>query len=209
MNPGYIASLCLFILFVLYWMGSLEAVRKSARKVIVGFTAALVSGAWDIPVRPSLSINLSFLVAGFLFFYLWSREAANQRTQIFMAGLLVGTSLFLVRYLLYLDPVLQIADLLYCQVAVSLALTVTLARTLPEAILISTFGTLAFEVFNEVWQYTLFGSAALGGMAFLDSLILSTLVSAVGKAFILSLYDHAFSMYKGWLNFKKEKRAGR
>jgi hypothetical protein len=209
MNPGYIASLCLFILYVLYWMGSLQAVQQTLRIVIVSFTAALLGAFWDIQLYAFLSINLSFLVVLLLFFYMWSRAEASQRTQIFMSGLLIGVSLFLLQYLFYLDPVLQITDLVYFEVAISLALTVILARTLREAVIISTFGILVFEVCNEVWQYTLSGTATLGGMAFLDSLMLTVLASAAAKACFLSLFEHSFSVYKGWVTLKKQKRAGR
>ncbi|WP_027417472.1 YphA family membrane protein [Aneurinibacillus terranovensis] len=187
MNPGYLSLLCLFIIYVLYWMGSLQPVFRSLCIKPALFLFALPVGcllsSCAIPFTSGVSVSLGYILWLGLFMMFWGREGYEVRLYLFPSAMLVGVSLFLLRYVLQLDPVLQFMAQPYFVAVASLVITFFLAYDISHTFIMTGLGLCMMEIFDSVWLYSQAGEVTVGDLSFIDVLLLSLLVSTVGKQF--------------------------
>ncbi|AMA73593.1 MULTISPECIES: hypothetical protein [Aneurinibacillus] len=180
MNPGYLSFVCLFFILVFSWMGTMDALfsrlRIQARTFFILLGVFYLTSGWFIPFGMGACSVGAFLLPFVFFFALWSRQERDIRQYSFTAALLCGVTLFLFRYMLMIDPILQVADEVYLVAGVAASLAPFMTRKPEQAFIIIGFGLCLMEVLVQFFLYSYAPSVTLGGFIFRDMLVLSLLV---------------------------------
>lgn len=126
------------------------------------------------------------------FFYLWMKEQEEIRPHLLAGGLLAGATLFLLRYMLWLDPVLQIGGETYLVALLAVSLSLLIARTLFHVFIVIGIGVSVMEVILEAWTYERSGYFIVGDLHYRDILVFSLLVSLVSWQVFVSAVGAGF-----------------
>lgn len=183
MNPGQIAYLCLFILLIMLWMGWLRSFLMQI-KVKEGAFALFLALAFffsflNLPITGNFHINIGlFLFPILLFSWVWGNEDKDSRMNIIASCLLLGVNLFLLRYVIRIDPVLLMMSEAYMIGFVAMILVLILGKNMKQVFLITGMGLYLMEFLYQGWVYIHSKEMLWGDGVFCDALLFS-LIGAV------------------------------
>lgn len=182
MNPGYITYLCMFILLILLWMGWLRTFLLQIGIGEKGFATLLglyfLFSFFVLPLGDYIRINVGlFLFPALLFFWVWGNEAGENRMNIFASFLLVGVNLFLLRYVIRIDPVLLVMNETFMVSIAAILLVLILGRDSKQVFLIGGMGVYFSELLYQGWIFFHEGQPFLGDGMFSDIILLSLLIA--------------------------------
>lgn len=178
MNPGYLSAICLLFIVVLGWMGALDGLLVRLQLRMRTFLALLfaiyVTSGWYIPLGSIISVSIGALVLpAVYFFFLWGRQERDIRSYNFAAALLTGVTLFLLRYVLKLDPVLHVVAETYLIAGATAVLPLVMGRHAEQVITIAGLGLCFMEVMSGIFLNPPGIPAVIGEFSFRDSLVFS------------------------------------
>lgn len=185
MNAGYLSFCCLLLIWIIGWMGLLDELSRRIgirpRVFLFLLIAVLLTGNIEVQVYGiGLSVG-SFLLPLGLFAYVWAREEKDARRYILAAALLAGVTLFMLRYMLRLDPVLQIVGEDYLLASGALLLTLMMSRDAAHGLAIVGLALCIADVLFAGYTYQLNGQSVIGSLSFRDGLVLALIVSLSGQ----------------------------
>jgi hypothetical protein len=194
MNPGYLSAFCLLLIAVLAWMGLLDGLLSRLQIRLRTFYALLfahyLASGWYIPFGPYITLSVgTFLLPIVFFLFLWGRQERESRNYSFAAALLAGVTLFLLRYIIRLDPVLHVVDEVYLVAGVAVVLTVVMSRQADQALIIMGLGLCLMEIVTQVLVYSSVNAVTLGEFAFRDALVFSLLTGLLVHAAVFRCID--------------------
>jgi len=178
MNPGYFTYLCILILFILLWMDWFEPflkqmqIKKRAFAFYLMFYLLFSFVTFSMFGLFQLNVGL-FVFPALLLFWGWGTENRENRMMIFSSFILVGVNLFLLRYVIRLDPVLLILEEPFLCTLVAVIFGLFLARSQKDVFLIIGSGIYLMEILFQWWTYTRGGNVYLGEGMFSDIFLLS------------------------------------
>lgn len=180
MNPGYFTYLSIFILFILLWMNwltpFLQQIQVSEKTFALLLTVYLVFSFVVLPYKGHVQINLGlFLFPAMLLYWVWAKEDKDSRIMLLSSFLLVGVNLFLLRYLIRIDPVLLFVGESYLCAMIAVILGLILAKSQKQVFIILGSGIYLMEVLFQGWSYSQGGDIYLGDGMFSDIFLLSLL----------------------------------
>lgn len=207
MNAGYFSFCCLLLIWIVGWMGLLDELsrRIGIRPRVFLFLLLAVLLAGNIEVQAygiGLSIG-SFLLPLGLFAYVWAREEKDARRYILAAALLAGATLFMLRYMLRLDPVLQIVEENYLLASGALLLTLIMSRDLAHGMAIMGLAFCMADILFAGYTYQLSGQGMIGSLAFRDGLVLALIVSLSGQRVMVVCLDIGAGLVQRMLGMRK------
>ncbi|WP_047152643.1 hypothetical protein [Aneurinibacillus tyrosinisolvens] len=197
MNAGYLSLFCVIILLILQWMGWLNPFLSQLRirpYVFVSLLLTVYAGSgWVLSLTPHIQVYpVTYALPLVFFFYLWMKEQEEIRPHLLAGGLLAGATLFLLRYMLWLDPVLQIGGETYLVALLAVSLSLLIARTLFHVFIVIGIGVSVMEVILEAWTYERSGYFIVGDLHYRDILVFSLLVSLVSWQVFVSAVGAGF-----------------
>lgn len=180
MNPGYFTYLCIFILYILLWMNwlspFLQQLQISEKTFALLLTLYLVFSFVIVPYKGSVQLNVGlFIFPALLLYWVWGKEEKDSRIMTVSSVLLVGVNLFLLRYVIRIDPVLLIIGETYLCAFIAVILGLILAKSQKQAFLILGLGLYLMEFFFQWWSFTRGGAVYFGDGMFSDIFLLSLL----------------------------------
>ncbi|WCN36725.1 YphA family membrane protein [Aneurinibacillus uraniidurans] len=193
MNAGYLSFCCLLLIWIVGWMGMLDGLsqRIGIRPRVFLFLLLVVLLTGNIEVH-AYGIGLymgSFLLPLGMFTYVWAREEKDVRRYILTAALLAGVTLFLLRYMLRLDPVLQIVGENYLLASVALLLALMMSRDVAHGLAIVGLAFCIMDILFAGYTYQLNRQSVIGSLAFRDGLVLALIVSLSGQCVMAACVD--------------------
>ncbi|BAU28914.1 hypothetical protein DFP93_103239 [Aneurinibacillus soli] len=207
MNAGYFSFCCLLLIWIVGWMGMLDGLswRIGIRPRFFLFLLLAVLLTGNIEVQ-AYGIGLyigSFLLPLGLFAYVWAREEKDARRYVLTAALLAGVTLFLLRYMLRLDPVLQIVEENYLLASVALLLTLMMSRDAAHGLVIVGLAFCIADILFAGYTYQLNGQSIIGSLSFRDGLVLALIVSLSGQRMIAICIDIGTGMARRLFGLRK------
>ncbi|HBI02442.1 MAG TPA: hypothetical protein DDY49_00240 [Paenibacillaceae bacterium] len=180
MNPGYFTYLCIFILYILLWMNwltpFLQQMQISEKTFALLLTMYLVFSFVVLPYQGSVQINVGiFVFPALLLYWAWGKEGKDSRIMIVSSFLLVGVNLFLLRYIIRIDPVLLVIKESYLCAFIAIISGLILAKSQKDVFLILGSGLYLMELLFQWWSYTRGGEVYFGDGMFSDIFLLSLL----------------------------------
>jgi hypothetical protein len=201
MNPGYLSAFCLLLIALLVWMGTLHnmigRLGLRPRTFYLFLFLLFVTSGWYIPLGANAEISIgAFFLPMSLFLFLWGRQERDNRTYSFAAALLAGVTLFLLRYMLKLDPVLQVTGEVYLIAGVAVALTPLMSRQAEQCLLTMGLGLCFMEVLTQLLLYPSRHFITLGEFAFRDVLVFSLFIGLFLRAVLFHCMDVSISLVR-------------
>jgi hypothetical protein len=194
MNPGYFTYVCIFILFILLWMNwlvpFLQQMQISEKTFAFLLTIYVVFSFVVLPYKGHVQVNVGlFILPALLLYWAWGKEERDNRIMIVSSFLLVGVNLFLLRYVIRIDPVLLIMDEPYLCSSIAIILGLILAKSQKHVFLILGSGLYLMEILFQWWSYTRGGDLYFGDGMFSDIFLLSL----VGGIFLRRAFEWVMS----------------
>lgn len=114
-NPGILSNLILLLLFILILTGWFSDLYKTANKYIVIFFLPLtyIATLINIPISDRWEINIGGFVIPLIVYIYLLKGMKGSRIYLITATLLLGTTYFLFKELIRLDPILLFWEEIY------------------------------------------------------------------------------------------------
>lgn len=178
-NAGVLTNIIFLLLIILIlsgWLQSLIYHIGSEKKAAVYLILIYVSFFLHLPIAANWKVNVGgFLIPGIAYFVLWIKGNLQDKMQLLAATALLGTSYFLFKELIRIDPILLIWNEVY-QTAFFLILVVMLVVTkLIDRITLLLGGILLGELIFNIRHKDLFTNIVLGNAEVRDILWFSLL----------------------------------
>ncbi|HJV46542.1 MAG TPA: hypothetical protein VJ824_12555 [Bacillota bacterium] len=173
MNTGYQALIIIWFLILFSWIGFFDRffqLHPMNKRWVIRFLLLFLFGAgYQIPLpdHGQLSI-ISFLLPFVISVWVWIRLGDTNRLHVLTASFLVGTSIFLLRLLLQLDPVLMVMNEKYMQVGLMLFLVNVATHAPIQQFVLLGFGLTFSEIGFQYYQWEKTGHYELGSFAYCD-----------------------------------------
>ncbi|GED12747.1 hypothetical protein AM501_19495 [Aneurinibacillus migulanus] len=201
MNPGYLSAICLLLIVVLGWMGALDGLLARLQIRMRTFLALLfavyLTSGWHIPLGSITSVSVgAFVLPAMYFFFLWGRQERDIRSYNFAAALLTGVTLFLLRYVLKLDPVLHIVDEIYLIAGATAILPLVMSRHAEQVITIAGLGLCFMEVMSWMFLNPPGFPTVIGEFSFRDSLVFSLLLALLLHMVVFRCVDASTTLVR-------------
>lgn len=201
MNPGYLSAICLLLIVVLGWMGALDGLLARLQIRMRTFLALLfavyLTSGWHIPLGSITSVSVgAFVLPAMYFFFLWGRQERDIRSYNFAAALLTGATLFLLRYVLKLDPVLHIVDEIYLIAGATAVLPLVMSRHAEQVITIAGLGLCFMEVMSWMFLNPPGFPTVIGEFSFRDSLVFSLLLALLLHMVVFRCVDASTTLVR-------------
>jgi hypothetical protein len=173
MNPGYLALIVIWFLILLTWIGCFDRylqINHVKKSIVMTFLIISLFGTWYTqPLVMGGRISfVSFLLPLAISWFMWLREDDNIQIHLLTASFLIGTSIFLLRLLLQIDPVLMFINEHYMQVALTLFLLVVAARGFTQQFILLVFGLTFGEVGFQYYLWEKTSHFQLGSLDYSD-----------------------------------------
>lgn len=201
MNPGYLSAICLLLIVVLGWMGALDGLlarlQIRMRTFLAFLFAVYLTSGWHIPLGSITSVSVgAFVLPVMYFFFLWGRQERDIRSYNFAAALLTGVTLFLLRYVLKLDPVLHIVDEIYLIAGATAILPLVMSRHAEQVITIAGLGLCFMEVMSWMFLNPPGFPTVIGEFSFRDSLVFSLLLALLLHMVVFRCVDASTTLVR-------------
>lgn len=201
MNPGYLSAICLLLIVVLGWMGALDGLLARLQIRMRTFLALLfavyLTSGWHIPLGSITSVSVgAFVLPAMYFFFLWGRQERDIRSYNFAAALLTGVTLFLLRYVLKLDPVLHIVDEIYLIAGATAILPLVMSRHAEQVVTIAGLGLCFMEVMSWMFLNPPGFPTVIGEFSFRDSLVFSLLLALLLHMVVFRCVDASTTLVR-------------
>ncbi|MFT9847544.1 YphA family membrane protein [Aneurinibacillus sp. REN35] len=201
MNPGYISAFCMLIIVVVIWMGLLDGLLKrlklGQRTLFILIFAMYMASGWTIPLGTYTAISIGSFVLPLLFFlFLWSRLAYESRNYSFAAALLLGVTLFLLRYMLQLDPILHVMNETYLIACTAAALPILMSRHAELILIIEGLGLCFMEILTELLLHPKNFFVVVGDFVFRDALVFSLCTALLVHTAVFRCVDASASFMR-------------
>lgn len=202
MNSGHIAYLFMFILLIMLWMGWLRSflmqIKVRERLFALFLAFSFLFSFLNVPITDKFSINIGlFLFPMLLFLWVWGNEDKESRMNIFASFLLLGVNLFLLRYVIRIDPVLLIMSEALMIGLVAMIIVLILGKNIKQVFLITGMGVYLMEFLYQGWVYIHSKEMVWGDGVFCDALLFS-LIGAVllrrGIEWVMSCLSIRFNL---------------
>lgn len=201
MNPGYISAFCMLIIAVVIWMGLLdgllERLKLGQRTLFILLFVMYMTSGWMIPLGTYTAIGIGNFILPLLFFlFLWSRLMYESRNYSFAAALLLGVTLFLLRYMLQLDPILHVVNEIYLIACTAAVLPILMSRHVELILIIEGLGLCFMEILTQLLLYPKDFFVVVGDFVFRDALVFSLCAALLVHTAVFRCVDASASLMR-------------
>lgn len=173
MIDGYMSFLCLWLTLVLLWMGSLDnflsKIGIGKKMFIIWLVGTAIFMFFSVEVAPFLTVNIGgFLLPLFFTVWLWNRSGDLHFVHLFSVSCLLSSTLFLMKKLFFLDPVLMVIPELDFLLITTVLLTIIAVKTAAQTLFVITFGLIGSDLLYQISSFDSVGMIILGSTNFRD-----------------------------------------
>lgn len=190
----------MLVIGIIGWMGLLDgllsSLRMRPRTLFILLLTVYVMSGWHVPLGGTAVSVGGFALPLLCFLFLWAKLTQENRSYAFAAALLLGVTLFLLRYMLQLDPILHVTDEVYLIACAAALLPLLLSRYTALILIIEGLGLCFMEVLSQLFLYPKGFVAMLGDFAFRDALILSVCAALLTHAFVYRCVDASAALMR-------------